>query len=274
MNIFPNWKVILEIAILWYVIYMILLFVKGTRTVQVLKGLTILIFIFVLSQVLGFRAISWVLTRIFALSVIALLVIFQPELRRGLARLGQLGVSQENIEMLEEIAKAAILLSKKKIGGLIAIEREIGLKNYIETGTAVDSEVSKEVIAAIFTPDSPLHDGGMVIQEGRVVAAGCLFPLAQTSHVPRSLGTRHRAAVGLSEETDAVVVVVSEETGGISISLGGKLTRDLSEENLAKVLKGMFYKPKKTKGLLVKFLTKMSPKITEKAKIDMFTKKV
>jgi len=247
-----HWKSFVEILILWYVIYMTFVFVKGTRTAQLLKGLIILFIVFAISKQLGLEIITWLMTRLFAISVIMLLVIFQPELRRGLARLGQFGVYQENVEILDELVKAAITLSKKRIGTLIAIEREIGLKNYIETGSVIDAKVATEIIISLFLQESPVHDGGMVIQEGRIAAAGCLFPLAQLTQISRSLGTRHRAALGLSEETDAIIIVVSEETGEISVALNGHFSRDFNESNLLKFLQNIFYKQKKRKSILKK----------------------
>ena len=235
------WKIALEILILWYVIYMVLLFVKGTRSEQLLKGLLIVSLIFVGAQQLGLDAINWAITRLFPISVIALLIIFQPELRRGLARLGQFGKHQENIEAIDEITKAAVGLAKKRIGALIVIERETGLKSYIETGTTIDAEVSVFLITSIFLPQSPLHDGAVVIERGRLVAAACVLPLPQEEkNLPKYMGMRHRAALGISEETDAVCVVVSEETGNISVANGGKLKTELDEDNLNKLLKSMF----------------------------------
>src|SRR3989338_4771074 len=226
-------KILLEILILWYVVYVTLVFIKGTRAAQLLKGLIILVLIFLISQQFEFRVISWGLTRFFAISIIGLLIIFQPELRRALARLGQFGIFQENIEILNEVAEAALLLSSRRTGALVAIERESSLKPYADASTPVDAAVTKELILSIFTPASPIHDGGIIIQSGRIAAAGCLFPLSEAGGLPHRSGTRHRAAVGLSEETDAVVVVVSEETGAISIAIGGNLTRDLDRDNLA-----------------------------------------
>lgn len=238
------WKYILEIIILWFFYYMLLVFVQGTRAVQVLKGLIILVVIFVITQELNLETINWILTKIFTISVIAFLIIFQPELRRGLARIGQFGVFYREKEILEEISKAVVTLSKKKTGVLIAIEREIGLKPYIESGISIDSQVTSELINTIFMPNTPLHDGGVIIQGSRISAAGCLFPLTQSPHISKTLGTRHRAGIGLSEETDAVVVIVSEETGDISISVGGKLMRGVEEENLGKTLNNV-YRPKR-----------------------------
>ncbi len=248
MHIMPHWKVILELAILWYAIYMFLLFVKGTRTEQLLKGLVVIGLIFVISQQLELHAISWMLAKLFPISVIALVVIFQPELRRALARLGQLGIHQEDIAVIDEVAKAATNLSRQKIGALIAIEREVGLKSYVESGVPIDAKVTSYLLITALIPESPLHDGALIIQRGRLVAAGCVLPLPQDDRaLPKSLGMRHRAAVGLSEETDAVCIVVSEETGAISVANAGRLTRDLGEEELAKYLKNIFYKPPKEK---------------------------
>jgi diadenylate cyclase len=238
-------KIALEIAILWWVIYAILLFIKGTRAAQLLKGLVVIILLFFLVQKLGLTAVSWILTKILALSVIGFLIIFQPEIRRGLARIGQFGIFTAKEQIVDEIVKAALWLSERKIGAIIAIEREVGLGSYIESGVQLDSRVNSDLLTTIFMPGTPLHDGGVIIQLDRVVAAGCLFPLAQDSELSRNMGTRHRAAIGLAEETDAVVVIVSEETGAISMAVGGKLTRDLSKEALAKILTNLLYKPKR-----------------------------
>ncbi|MFA4981336.1 MAG: diadenylate cyclase CdaA [Candidatus Omnitrophota bacterium] len=244
MSYISNWKIILELALLWYVIYMVLLFVKGTRSEHLLKGLLIIALIFTITQQLKLDTINWVLTRLVPISVIGLVVIFQPELRRGLARLGQLGVPQENVEAIDEIARASSDLSKRKIGALMVIDRGSELKSYVESGTQLDSKVSDYLLVSIFTHQSPLHDGAVIIQQGRLTAAGCVLPLPQDDKdIPRSLGMRHRAAVGISEETDALCVVVSEETGAISVASGGNLTYDIGEDNLSKVLKSILYKP-------------------------------
>jgi diadenylate cyclase len=249
MEILPYWKIAFEIIILWYAFYMVLLFFKGTRSEQLLKGLVILGIIFLISQQLKLDVINWVLTQLFPISIIALVIIFQPELRRGLAQLGQFGLRQESSEVIEEVSNASASLASRKIGALIVIEREMGLKSYIESGTAVDARVTSYLITSIFLPQSPLHDGAVIIQNGRLVAAGCVLPLPQEEGgmavVPRSLGMRHRAAVGISEETDAVCVVVSEETGALSVASGGKLIHSLDHDTLVRMLKEMFYKPQK-----------------------------
>jgi len=240
------WKPVIEIGFLWFIIYMLLLFIRGTRTVQVVKGIAILLLIFIITQWLNLTSINWILAKLLAISVIAFLIIFQPELRRGLARLGQFGFSVRELEILDDIVKSAIFLSNRKIGGIIAIEREIGLRPYVESGITIDSHLTSELINTIFTPGTPLHDGGIIVRGDRIVAAGCLFPLTQNPHVSKTLGTRHRAAIGLSEETDSVCVVISEETGAISMAANGKFTKDLNRETLPKTLENIF-KPKSHK---------------------------
>lgn len=248
-----TWQRVLEILILWFIYYVVLLFIRGSRAVQLLKGLIIIALLLVITQLLGLTTISWIITKIFPISVLAFLIIFQPELRRGLARLGQFGAMLKEEKIIDEIVKSASILSKKKIGALIAIEREIGLRPYIESGIILDSKVTSELINTIFMPNTPLHDGGVIIQGGTIVAAGCLFPLSQDQKLSRTMGTRHRAAIGLTEETDSVVVVVSEETGAISISIAGKLTRDLDREILSKILNNLL-NPQKQKRSIFDFL--------------------
>lgn len=248
MEILHYWKIVIELALLWYVIYMILLFVKGTRSEQLLKGLLLIGIIYVLTQQLKLTAINWVLARMLPISFIALIVIFQPELRRALAQLGQFGLRQENVEVIDEISRAAIALSRKKTGALIVIERETGLKSYVETGTPIDANITSHLLTSIFIPLSVLHDGAVIIEQGRIAAAGCVLPLTQEDHLlPKNLGMRHRAAIGITEETDAVSVVVSEETGAVSVASAGKLTHGLDEESLTKILKNVLYNPSKNR---------------------------
>jgi len=240
MYLFLSWEIFLEILILWVAFYMVYLLIKGTAAEQVLKGLIIIAFVIILTKSLNLVIINWLLTRLLAISVLAFLIIFQPELRRGLARIGRMGVFTGEIEALKEVAKAATILAKKKTGALIAMEREVGLRRYVESGVSVDSKVTSELINTIFATASPLHDGGIIVSEQRVEAAACLFPLTQNPNIPKTMGTRHRAALGLSEETDAVVITVSEETGGISISVGGKMTHDIDHKSLEKMLEKIY----------------------------------
>jgi diadenylate cyclase len=205
---------------------------------QVLRGIVILVVAFFVFQRLNFQVLDWLLTKLFGISVIAFLIIFHPEIRQGLARLGQrhpfsTALREEDLLLaLQEVARACESLIKDKIGALIAIEKKDSLAAYIGSGVAIDGRVSSDLIQAIFTPNNPLHDGGLILQQGRIVAAGCLFPLTQNQELSRIFGTRHRAALGLSEETDAIIIVVSEERQDISLVYRGRLYKDLSREDL------------------------------------------
>ena len=234
------WRPILEITVLTVFFYYLFGLIRGTRAVQVFNGLIILLVIFFLAQRFKLDTINWILGRVFPVAVLILFIIFQPELRRALANLGSnpfLPSLGRNEAVLDVIAEACYIMSKKRIGALIAIEDTVGLKNYIESGVRVDATVSPELLMTIFFPKNPLHDGGVVIEGGHVAAAACLFPLTQRQDLEKSMGTRHRAALGLSEETDAVVVAVSEETGKLSVAVEGSLVEVPSEEDLKKILK-------------------------------------
>lgn len=231
-----SWEIILEVLILWGVYYLVYLLLKGTAAEQVLKGIIVISVIVMLTRGMNLVIINWLLTHFLAISVIAFLIIFQPEIRRGLARIGRFGIFSGEMEILGEIAKASVVLSKKKIGALIAMEREIGLRRYVESGVGLDAQITSELLNTIFASNTPLHDGGVIVSEQRLEAAACLFPLTQNPNVPKTMGTRHRAALGLSEETDAVILVVSEETGGISLAISGSMTKDLDPKNIASVL--------------------------------------
>ena len=247
------WETILEVAILWGVYYIIFLLLKDTAAEQLVKGIIIISVVIMLTGGLNLVVINWLLTRLLAISVIAFLIIFQPEIRRGLARLGRMGVFTGEREILNEIAKAAGILSKKKTGALIAIQRETGLRRYVESGVSIDSKVTSELLNTIFMPTSPLHDGGIIVSEQRVEAAACLFPLTQNPNIPKTTGTRHRAAIGLSEETDALVVVISEETGGISVAKGGRMLNNVDPRELVKTLEKA-YKPRVKKRSFSRFM--------------------
>lgn len=238
-------KPVIEISILWFVFFRIMIFFEGTRAGQVWKGIFILVVAFFLAQKLGLNTLDWILTKLFAISVIAIIVIFQPELRFGLARLGQphlfmTGLKAEEIdELIRQLSQALFFLADKKIGAIIALEREDRLKTYIENGVQMGAQLSPELLETIFTPLSPLHDGGVVVEGNTIAAASCLFPLAQNPYLSHTLGTRHRCAIGLTEETDAVVLVASEETGLISLAVRGRLTQGLTKEELIGNLKDL-----------------------------------
>jgi diadenylate cyclase len=232
------WKPIVEVLILWFVVYHIMLFLAGTRALQVLWGIVILSVASILFQIAHLEILDWLLTKLFGLSILAILIIFHPEIRQGLARLGQRRLfssvlREEELDyILKEIGKATETLAKEKFGALIAIERNDSLDAYIKSGVAVDGYVCQELIQAIFTPNNPLHDGGLIIQQGRIAASGCIFPLSQNQDLSRVFGTRHRAALGLSEETDAISIIVSEERRDVSLVYRGKLYKDLSREQV------------------------------------------
>ncbi|MBU4589485.1 MAG: diadenylate cyclase CdaA [Candidatus Omnitrophica bacterium] len=246
-------KMLVEIGVLWFVFYFILVFARGTRGVQVLKGITLVGLFFIITQRLGLDTINWIFTKLFPISVITFLIIFQPELRRGLASIGQhrwSGIFFRESEVIKEVTKAALSLSKRKVGALIAIEKESALANYVESGIMMDANVTAELLVTVFMPNTPLHDGGVVISGDRIVGAGCLFPLTQNPKVSRTLGTRHRAGLGLSEEADCAVIIVSEETGAVSIATDGRLTRDLDKDALERMLGNLLRSDKKKKASL------------------------
>jgi len=229
---------LLEMLVLAVLFYYTILFFRGTRGAQVLLGfVTAVVVMLVLTRILNLNTLNWLLQRLSVYLVIAFVVIFQPEIRRALAELGKQHVFATSLRergLLDEIVQAISRLAADKIGALVAIEREIGTLAVQETGTRIDSLVTAELLATIFFPHTPLHDGGVVIEGNRIKAAGCVFPLSARD-MDKS-GTRHRAAVGLSEETDALVIAVSEETGAISLAYKGRLIRSLDEERLHRIL--------------------------------------
>jgi diadenylate cyclase len=232
------WKPVTEIAILWFMIYRILLFFEGTRARQVMRGIILLSAAFFLFQKLEFTILDWLLTKLFGISVIAMIIIFHPEIRQGLARLGrgnpfgQTLREEELDKFLQPLINAAENLCRNKEGALIVIEKSDPLTSYIDTGVSVNARVSSELIETIFTHNSILHDGGLVIRHGRIAAAGCIFPLTDNPELARIFGTRHRAALGLSEETDALIIVVSEERQDIAIVYRGSMYKDMSREEI------------------------------------------
>ncbi len=250
--LFNFWRPLIEVLFIWALIYYLIRFFQGTRAMQVMMGLLILAIIFNIAKFFHLNTINWVLTKLFAVGVVAFLIIFQPELRRALARIGQqtiFGTILKKGGTVDELVQACEYLSRNKMGALIAIEREVGLKNYIENGILLDARVSSELLISLFYPNTPTHDGGVVIQGGNIASCGCLFPLSQSPGLSKSLGTRHRAALGLTEESDAICVIVSEETGTISVALYGKLERGLEPEDLRKVLTGLFKQEEEKKTL-------------------------
>lgn len=248
-----GWRDLLDITIVSIILYRFLMIVKGTRVARMLIGIVLLLIASIIARSVPLYTLDWLLQGFWAYIVIALIVLFQPEIRKALARMGtapflsQLA-SAEEVKGVEEIVRATVMLSEREIGALIVIERESELREIEEFGVSLDARVSKEVILSIFHPTSPMHDGAIIVRGNRIVAAGCFLPIALTPSISKTLGTRHRAALGLTEETDAVVIIVSEETGGISISLEGKLETHLDMGTLRDRLTDLFASKTVPKG--------------------------
>ena len=241
--------VLLDLAIAYYMVYRVLLLIKGTRAAQMLIGLMLVIIIFFISSetYLNLRITNWFLDKFIVNFIIIIVIIFQSDIRRALAQAGSTSWlsasrSYQESSVLEEVITASVMLSKRSLGALIAIEREADLGHYARDGILIDAEISKDLLFSIFLPEhqNPLHDGAVVVQKGRIAAAGCKFPLTNNPRVEKSLGTRHRAGIGLSEEYDVVVVICSEETGMISIAYKGELYRGLESTEMRELLQSLF----------------------------------
>jgi diadenylate cyclase len=231
----------IDIALVAFGVYWLLLLIQGTRAVQILVGLMILAGTSLFSQAFGLATVQWILANFLSYAVLIIVVLFQQDIRRALARVGR-GVfpsisRTEASQILEEVVRAAQALAQRRVGALFVLERETRLNDLIEAGTPLDAAVTKDLLLSIFLPLSPLHDGAVVIQDGRVAWAGCVLPLTLRENLPEGLGTRHRAAVGITEESDAVVVVVSEETSAISLVYAGELVQDLDGPRLREALR-------------------------------------
>jgi diadenylate cyclase len=252
---------VIDIVATSVLIYYVLLLIRGTRAVQILTGLFVLAGLLGLANLLHLYLLGAILQLLFFGAAVTLAIVFQPELRRALEQIGRGGllhIGNETTDWMRPedksistLAHAAFLLSRNKLGGLIVIEQQSGLKEFAESGTVLHAELSEELLLAIFMPRSPLHDGAVIVRENTIEAAGCFLPLAEQRLAERRVGTRHRAALGLTEQTDAVVVVISEETGAISIAREGKLSRPLEEEaRLVKVLLAVTRPPRDRRGFV------------------------
>ena len=242
-----------DIALVYYLFYRLLLLIKGTRAFQMLIGIGIILLVLIASQSLEFYTLDWLIHSFWSQIVLAVVVLFQPEIRRTLARVGERRLFRsmsavEGSKFIEETVKAAVSMANKRIGALIVLERDTDLTTIVEMGTELDAKVTKEILISIFLPYSPIHDGAAIIRSGRIIAAGCFLPLTLSSNLSKSLGTRHRAAVGLTEEADAIVVVVSEETGEISVVSNGVVEHNADAPTLRKTLSDIFL-PKKHPAL-------------------------
>ena len=233
-----SWSDAIDIALVSFLIYEVLLLIRGTRAVQMALSAGFLILLFFLSRWLQLEAVNWVIRNLAAYVVFAIIVLFQSDIRRALAHFGRAPFfryferAESAAETIEELVVAATTLASRRTGAIIVVERQIGLRNYIEGGIPLDAMVTYDLLASIFQLGSPLHDGAVIIQSDRIAAAACFLPLSINPKVSRDLGTRHRAALGLTEENDAVAIVVSEETGSISLVLGGNLERGLTADVL------------------------------------------
>jgi len=233
---------VLDILIVAFIIYRIILLIKGTRAVQMLIGLVVVLGLYIMSLRVGFFTLHWILNNFIASMILVIIVIFQDDIRRALTRVGRnpfissSGDKLETVEMIEAIVRACLELADKRVGALIVVERKTGLSNYIEKGVLVDGCIRKETIISIFQPTSPIHDGAIIVQEGRIAAAACLLPLDTNMEVTDIFGTRHRCALSLSSQTDAVVIIVSEERGTISLAIEGTVRWNLSERVLRDTL--------------------------------------
>lgn len=246
-----------DVLLVWYVIYKIILIVRGTKAVQLLKGIFVILIVRLISDMFELQTLFWVTDQILLWGFLAIIIIFQPELRRALEQLGRgkffsrSGVREEENQekMVESIVKAVEYMAKRRIGALISVERETGMGDYIETGIEMDSNITAELLINIFIPNTPLHDGAVILQKERIAAAACYLPLSESPFISKELGTRHRAAIGISEVTDSITIVVSEETGSISLTKNGNLHRGLDKDTFKEML---------TNELLVQHTNKQS----------------
>ena len=235
---------ILDIIVVWYFIYKLIMLIRGTKAVQLFKGIMVIAIIKIVSWYLGLRTVSYIMDQFISWIVIALIVIFQPEIRRGLEHIGRGSLlmrgnnpklEKEN-NLIKALDKAIQYMSKRRSGALITIQMNTGLEDYIETGIDLDADVTGELLINIFIPNTPLHDGAVIIREDKIAVAAAYLPLSESNLIPKELGTRHRAAVGISEVTDALTIVVSEETGGVTLTKNNELMRDLTREDYLKYL--------------------------------------
>lgn len=255
MNIIASiWKnvviQVLDVTIVGYLIYRLLLLFRGTRTIQIFLGVVLLFFITIVSKLLGLSSFHWILNQFWLAGIVILAIIFQQEIRSVLAFIGARPLKKffvtDNVEFIREAMSAVRELSIHKTGGIIVFERKTGLMNYVESGAILNANVKKDLLLTIFTPKTPLHDGAVIISNTKLLAAGCVLPLSFEKDIPHG-ATRHRAALGLSEITDSVIVVVSEETGQVALAEGGQLRYDVNADDVEKKLMEMFTEHKKSK---------------------------
>jgi diadenylate cyclase len=246
-----------DIFLVWYVIYKLIAIVRGTKAVQLLKGIFVILLVKVISDKFHLQTLGWMMQQVLTWGFVVIAIIFQPELRRALEQLGRGRFfsrsgnheAEEQDKVIDSIVKAVDYMAKRRIGALISIERETGMGDYIETGIPLQSKVSSELLINIFIPNTPLHDGAVILQKNTVAAAACYLPLSESPFISKELGTRHRAALGISEVTDSITVVVSEETGSVSLTKNGELHRDLKPDVFKELLTKELYLQNKHKNV-------------------------
>ncbi|MGN7386298.1 diadenylate cyclase CdaA [Sporosarcina sp. SAFN-015] len=242
-------KNIVDVLLVWFVFYKLITIIKGTKAVQLLKGIFVILFARILTEYLGLDTLKWMLDQVLMFGFLAIIILFQPEIRRALEQLGRgrlfarsaMQEEEERDRMIDAFNKSVSYMAKRRIGALISIERETGLSEYIETGTPLNSIVTSELLINIFIPNTPLHDGAVILQKNRIAAAGCYLPLSENPFISKELGTRHRAALGISEVTDAITIVVSEETGAVSLTTNGDINRNLSMDEFEQQLRKVWF---------------------------------
>jgi uncharacterized protein (TIGR00159 family) len=241
-----RWQDLLDIGIITFLVYRALQIVRGSRAMQMIIGLAVIVVAYVSSRALGLFTLNWILDNFLASIILVIVVIFQSDIRRALTQVGAAPlftaaerVVQRREDIIEEVAQAALAMAAKHVGGLVVFEREVGLSEYMEFGTRLDARVSRELIESVFLPHSPIHDGALVIQKGRVTAVRCLLPLSTNPHLKKTWGTRHRAALGVTEETDAVALVISEQEGSVTLVVAGNVTDNVDGARLRAALQDL-----------------------------------
>lgn len=244
LNLLDIIKICVDIALVWYVLYKLIMLIRGTKAIQLFNGIVIVLAVRMASIILDLQTLQYLTYQAINWGFLAIIILFQPELRRALEQLGRGRLFARSTKSLEEklqetikvISDSCEYMAKRRIGAIITIERETGIDDYAETGIPIEGKLTQQLLTNIFTPNTPLHDGAVIIKNDKIVAAACYLPLSESPLISKDLGTRHRAAVGISEVTDALTIVVSEETGGISCTKNGELRRDLSVEQLQEYL--------------------------------------
>lgn len=237
-------RITVDIAIVWYVFYKLIMIIRGTKAIQLLKGIVVVIIVWIFSIILNLQTIQWIANQAILWGFIIIAILFQPELRRALEQLGRGSIfsrgSRSEDEVISQIVQSIVTscqyMAKRRIGALITIEQDTGVGEYSETGISIDGQLTNQLLTNIFTPNTPLHDGAVIIKNNKIIAAACYLPLSESASISKELGTRHRAALGISEVTDALTIVVSEETGAISCTKNGELLRDIDEKTLGEIL--------------------------------------